>query len=155
MVESDTRLTVCFACGKRAIETTRDPIEMEYREGTWRIEPDFEYERCRACDEEFYPGPGIAEATKKAVALARKDLGLLTPDDIRGIRHELGLTQGDLERALGVSRGAVGRWERGEVFQGVTADRLIRVIHENPEILGGQALAFVAHESRGPYKKRS
>jgi putative zinc finger/helix-turn-helix YgiT family protein len=154
MAGSRKELTACFACGERAVEWTRDSIEMDYREGTWWVEPDFEYQRCRACGEEFYPGPEMEALSLRVVALARADLGLLAPDDIKAIRHQLGLTQGDLERALGVSRGSVGRWERGTVFQSVTADRLMRVLGECPELLHGQALAFVAREGRGPYRTR-
>lgn len=154
MRQSDEDLTVCSVCGERAVELTRDPIAIEFREGTWRMAPDFDYERCRACGEELYPGPAIAELTWRAIALARKELGLLTPDEVKEVRLGLGLTQGDFERALGVSRGTVGRWERGEVFQGSTADRLMRIVAENPDLIHSDALGFVARETRGPYKKR-
>ncbi|MDP2183802.1 MAG: type II toxin-antitoxin system MqsA family antitoxin [Actinomycetota bacterium] len=154
MTTSDAGLAVCSVCGQRAVEMTRDPIAIEFREGTWRIEPDFDYERCRACGEELYPGPGITDLTRRAIALARKELGFLTPDEVRGVRHALDLTQGDFERALGVSRGTMGRWERGEVFQSATADRLMRVLAECPDLIRCDALSFVARETRGPYRKQ-
>ncbi|MDP2400345.1 MAG: type II toxin-antitoxin system MqsA family antitoxin [Actinomycetota bacterium] len=145
---------VCSVCGQRAIEITRDPITVEFREGSWSIQPHFDYERCRACGEELYPAEGLSELTRQAVAMARRDIGLLTPDEIREMRPSLGLTQHDLDRALGVSRGLIGKWERGEVFQSATADRPMRVIREAPELLHGEALAFVAREGRGPYRTR-
>ncbi len=154
MKTSAENLRVCSVCGERGVEITRDPIAIDFREGTWSVEPDFDYERCRACGEELYPGPAFAELTNTAVAMARTEMGLLTPDEIREMRFSLELTQSGLECALGVSRGAVGRWERGEVFQSATADRLMRVIREAPELLHGETLAFVAREGRGPYRKR-
>ena len=142
----------CSVCGERAIEITRAPITVEFREGSWSVQPDFDYERCLACGEELYPADGLSELTRQAVAMARRQMGLLTPDEIRQMRLSLRLTQHELDRALGVSRGLVGRWERGEVFQSATADRLMRVIREAPELLHGEALAFVAREGRGPYR---
>lgn len=154
VAEPIRELAVCSVCGERAVELTRDPITIEFREGKWSLDPDFEYERCGACGEEMYPGPGIAELTQRAIALARKESGLLTPGEVREVRLALGLTQGDFERALGVSRGMVGRWERGEVFQSSTADRLMRLLGESPELLHAEAFCFVARETRGPYTKR-
>jgi putative zinc finger/helix-turn-helix YgiT family protein len=145
---------ICPICGQPGLETTRDPIEFDYRDGTWWIEPDFDYDRCRACDEEIYPSRGLEHLELKAAALARAELGLLSPDEIRAIRIRLGLTQGDLERALGVSRGSVGRWERGPVFPSVTADKLLRILDEHPELLQSTALDYVAREGRGPYRTR-
>ncbi|MGB4593473.1 MAG: type II TA system antitoxin MqsA family protein [Coriobacteriia bacterium] len=154
MSEQSERLGVCPACGQRALERTREPIVTEFREGSWTLQPDFEYERCRTCGEEFYSGPEIVEFTRKVVRLARCDLGLLSPEEVRDIRLNLGLTQGELEAALGVSRGMVGRWERGDVIQGATVDRLIRLFGENPDLLRSPAIGLVAREGRGPYRGR-
>ncbi len=144
---------VCPICGQPELVTSRDPIEFDYRDGTWWIEPDFDYDKCLACEEEIYPSRGLEQLELKAAVLARAELGLLSPVEIRAIRHKLGLTQGDLERALGVSRGSVGRWERGPVIPSVTADRLLRLLGEHPELLRSQALDFVARDGRGPYRK--
>ena len=71
----------CSVCGERAIEITRDPITIDFREGRWSVRPDFDYERCCACGEELYPADGLSELTRQAVAMARREMGLLTPDE--------------------------------------------------------------------------
>jgi putative zinc finger/helix-turn-helix YgiT family protein len=156
MVEPRTieQSRTCPICGKLGIEITRDPIEFDYRDGTWWIEPDFDYRRCTECGEEIYPSRGLEVLEAKEATIARAELGLLSPEQIRDIRLRLGLTQGDLERALGVSRGTVGRWERGPVFPSVTADRLLRLLGEHPDLLQSAALDYVAREGRGPYRAR-
>lgn len=58
----------------------------------------------------------------------------LSPSDLRGCRHGLGLTQAQLAHALGVSRSAVARWEQGTR----AAPRHLRLAME--------ALAARAHE---------
>ncbi|MHB1340365.1 MAG: type II TA system antitoxin MqsA family protein [Coriobacteriia bacterium] len=154
MSEQSEHSGFCPACGERSLERVRDPIVTEFREGSWTVQPDFDYQRCRLCNEEFYPGLEIVEFTRRVVGLARRDLGLLSPEEVRGIRLDLGLTQGELEAALGVSRGMVGRWERGDVIQGATVDRLIRLFGENPDLLRSPAIGLIAREGRGPYRTR-
>ncbi len=67
-----------------------------------------------------------------------KAKGILSPDEIRGIRKGLGLTQEEFQRLLGVSSPAVSRWETGAMLPSKTTDNLMRVIAEVPE-----AVAFL------------
>ncbi len=38
----------------------------------------------------------------------------MTPDTLRGLRRRLNWSQTQLAEALGVKRGAIARWERGD-----------------------------------------
>jgi len=142
----------CPVCGQPAMAKTSEPIEETAGGRTYLIEG-VTRERCTACNEEFFAAQQCEEIDKRVTALARADLGRLTSDDIHRLRRELGLTQTDLEQQLGVSAGTVGRWERGTVLQGGTADRLMRIIWGHPELL--PELGYVAREGRGPYRKRT
>jgi len=57
----------------------------------------------------------------------------MSPQDIRGIRERLGLTQHAFEKLLGVGPKTVVRWEKGTVFQNGSTDSLLRVIDALPE----------------------
>jgi putative zinc finger/helix-turn-helix YgiT family protein len=142
----------CPICGKREMTVTRAPIEDEVEGRTYLVEG-LEYNRCAACGEDFYSAGQLDQIDIAGSALARADLGRLSPDEIRDLRLALDLTQAGLEAQLGVSAGTVGRWERGTFVPGATADRLMRILAAHPELL--QELAgVVACEARGPYRKR-
>lgn len=143
----------CLACGAEAVELTRDPVTVEFRDGSHVVDG-FEYERCRACGEEYYAAGQVDAMHARAADEARAERGLLFPNDIVRLRLDLGMTQAALDRALGASPGTVGRWERGSVIQPAVADRLMRVLWTHPELLA-EVAEPIAMEARGPYRPRT
>ena len=150
MVEQ-SEMWVCGLCGVQAAHWSDEPLEFGLRDGAYEVSG-FTYEHCDACGESTFEGAQADEILKAAVSLGRADLGRLSSEEIHEMRHALGLTQAGLEAQLGVSAGTVGRWERGTVLQGATADRLMRILWAHPELL--EDTGVVARESRGPYRKR-
>ncbi|MDP3630550.1 MAG: type II toxin-antitoxin system MqsA family antitoxin, partial [Actinomycetota bacterium] len=144
-------LSVCSICGETALRTCRDAVPIEFREGTFLIEG-FEHDHCSACGEDIIKSGQMDAMQHAAIVVARTQLGRLTSDDIHGLRHDLGLTQSELERQLGVGTGTVGRWERGTALQSHMADNFMRLLWAHPELCVESGL--VARESRGPYRKR-
>ena len=71
-----------------------------------------------------------AAAISKSKAAKR----LMSPQEIRDLRHSLGLSQAAFEELLGIGAKSVVRWEKGTVFQSATADRLMRLIRLMPEL---------------------
>ncbi len=145
------RLTECPLCGRDDIRQVDTPVEESEGGRTYFIEGILR-DRCDACEEEYFAAGQLDRIARAAVALARADLGRLTSEEILELRHDLGITQAELESQLGVGTGTVGRWERGTVLQGGTADRLMRILWAHPELL--PELGYVAREGRGPYRKR-
>lgn len=141
---------VCSVCGAKAARWSSAPIEMGFREGPYWVDG-FTYGHCDACGESLIEARQLDAIQCAGVALARTDLGRLKSAEIHQLRHDLGLTQSDLEAQLGVGAGTVGRWERGTVLQGGAADRLMRILWAHPELLAETGL--VVREGRGPYKK--
>ncbi len=141
----------CLLCGKKAARWSDAPLTLEVG-GRPRTVEGFTYEHCDACGEDTLAAGQMDDVARAAVAAARAELGRLSSAEIHELRHDLGLTQAELEDQLGVSTGMVGRWERGTVLQGATADRLMRVLWAHPELL--PELGYVAREGRGPYRKR-
>ena len=74
-------------------------------------------------------------AMKRASDVVHSTELLLTPDEIKAIRHQFGLTQTEFERLLGAGPKTVVRWERGTVIQNGATDALLRVLRDVPEAL--------------------
>jgi putative zinc finger/helix-turn-helix YgiT family protein len=145
-------LQVCSICGERAVSMSGDPVAVVVRGRKYAVEG-LEYEHCGACGENLFDAAQIDTLDERALSMACADLERLTATEIVSLRHDMGLTQMDLERVLGASPGSVGRWERGEILQGGTADRLMRLLWAHPELVA-EVAEPVARESRGPYRKR-
>lgn len=93
--------------------------------------------RCDRCDEGFFLGEMMDDSLRRATAVIRAEDGLLGPDEIVGLRKRYGLTQAQLERLIGAGEKTVVRWERGTVAQNKTADTLLRVLLDHPEVVAG------------------
>jgi putative zinc finger/helix-turn-helix YgiT family protein len=63
-----------------------------------------------------------------------KQLGLLTPGQIRQKREALRLTQQQMQHDLGLGGNTLSRWERGHFYQSRVLDRFVRVFFENPDV---------------------
>ncbi len=101
--------------------------------GQRQVRVDDEWMRCKTCNEEFYT-PAQADALdRKSIEQVRTEDGLLTPNAIKKIRSDLGLSQREFEHLLGTGEKTCVRWETGRVSQSVAADRLMRLIARNPD----------------------
>lgn len=91
--------------------------------------------RCSRCGEEYLNGEMMDDSQRRATAVIRAEDGLLAPDEIVSLRKKYGLTQAQLERLIGAGEKTVVRWERGTVAQNKTADTLLRVLLDHPEVV--------------------
>jgi putative zinc finger/helix-turn-helix YgiT family protein len=73
-----------------------------------------------------------------------KQLGLLTPDEIRQGRERLGLSQQELQELLGLGSNSLSRWENGHVFQSRSMNTLLRLVFHFPEVV-----SFLREEAAG------
>lgn len=144
---------VCSSCGARAVVMTSAPLDMGDGLTPTIVHPDFDYEHCNACGEDFIPADRLDELFREAVSHERAQAGLLASEQIRDLRLRLGLTQRRLEAMLGVSPKTVTRWENGTVRQSQMADNFMRLLDAHPELVG-ERCAVQARESRGPYRPR-
>src|SRR5437016_2580941 len=87
--------------------------------------------KCDSCGEEFLD----AEASRLITNAQRKALGLLSPDEIRGLRNALGKTQAEMSLLLGVGEKTFSRWESGSHFQSDAFDRYLRLLTKSSEAL--------------------
>jgi putative zinc finger/helix-turn-helix YgiT family protein len=93
-------------------------------------------QRCTVCGEEEYSYAQATAAERRAGEIFREQNGFLHSDEIVAMRRRWGVTQAELEAALGLGRKTVARWEAGRVLQTRALDNLLRVIDRFPEVLG-------------------
>ena len=118
----------CWECGG-GIDTVVGPVKSEVR-GEAITVPDIEHQVCRSCGEQFYDGETINKFERIAVAMYRNKHGFLSPEQIKDLRIDLGLTQERFAEALGVSKRMPVRWEKGTVYPNATTDMLLTAIRD-------------------------
>jgi HTH-type transcriptional regulator/antitoxin MqsA len=122
----------CYLCNSVA-----DRVK-ERRETVWlrrKVMVDDEFYRCSSCGEEYYDGFQAQEHNRRTAAAIRAEDGLLQPEEVRAIRSGYGLSQAGLEKLIGSGEKTVVRWENGTVAQNATADTLLRVLRDHPEVV--------------------
>lgn len=91
--------------------------------------------RCTSCGEEQVTEDLAASVQAEAARIYRKRFNFLSGAEIRSIRERLGLTQEQLESALGIGAKSLARWENEKVLQNRSVDDLIRLIDRDPSAL--------------------
>ncbi|WP_072500630.1 type II toxin-antitoxin system MqsA family antitoxin [Olsenella phocaeensis] len=117
---------ICPECGSEMMPCN-DPLTEEFK-GEMITVKGLEYHRCPECGETMMSA-GMATRQAKDMARQWAELkGLLSPDEVKEIRKDLGLNQAQFEQLVGVSRPTASRWENGASVQSKTADRLMRLL---------------------------
>lgn len=90
--------------------------------------PRLEFFRCEQCGSQV-----LTDSADEAVGRElRRVAGLLTPDEIRNLRLQFGLTQRLLAELLGVGEATVYRWETGAQIQQRAFDKMLRAYQNVP-----------------------
>ena len=122
----------CPICGG-SVSVCVGPIEWDVR-GESVVIDGVKHGMCDTCGEAFF-APDVADGVhRKAVAKLKESKGLLSGSEIKAIREKLGLSQAGFERLIGAGPKTVVRWENDTVFQNKTADTLLRVLRDYPNV---------------------
>lgn len=124
----------CPTCGQPTLQPRQIDDEFEYGPEGERItivahavpvqvcqNPD--------CGETLY-GPEAARVRHRAICAA---MGLLTPEQIKGLRERLGPSQEEFAGLTGIGVATLSRWERGRLLQTRALDRYLRLLDALPE----------------------
>jgi putative zinc finger/helix-turn-helix YgiT family protein len=129
----------CGHCRQRAVNSVTIPytteIDHDGRIYTVTV-PALEVPRCENCGELVLD----TAANRQISAELRRQLGLLTPEEIRRHREALGLTQKQLASELAVAEATLSRWETGAQIQQRSLDRWMRSFFAFPDKLSIRAL---------------
>lgn len=88
--------------------------------------------RCPRCRETMLGLDQIQTLRLGAFQAYRRKHKLLSAEEIRAIREQQGLTQGELARLLRLGANTVSRWEAGRNVQSAALDVLLRLIRDVP-----------------------
>lgn len=122
----------CPECGKDALEERIEPFAVEI-DGQSRTIQD-RRTVCRHCGNVSYVGAQNSEHELAVAAVIREIEGLLSAAELQHIRQKYRFRQTDMEQILSTGPKTWTRWERGKVPQNKAADKLIRLIGEDPDI---------------------
>jgi HTH-type transcriptional regulator / antitoxin MqsA len=122
----------CPVCGEKSCYRDIRAMEYEYKQqkivvqqpGLW----------CDACGEGIIDGKDSKATQRELQEFKAKTDGLLTPDQIRGVRKKLHLKQVEAGEIFGGGPNAFSRYETGALPAPKSLDLLFKVLDNNPEI---------------------
>jgi len=123
----------CPICGKETLVRRQGEFSFDLPEnvpGKTMILPDATWDECSACGEQILSH----ELNEQVEREASRRWGLLQPEEVKGIRARLGLTQVQMAELLGVGEKTYTRWESGKSYHNTSSDNLIRLVAQSPEL---------------------
>jgi len=129
---------ICPDChiGTLKLETYSD--QFEYRDQQLVVDG-LQCWTCDHCGAEIIRPDQIRHGDRLFADARRRADGLLTGDEIVQIRKALGLTQRQASELFGGGANAFSKYERGEVTQSASMDRLMKLVARFPALLGSLA----------------
>jgi putative zinc finger/helix-turn-helix YgiT family protein len=125
----------CMKCGSTNIETQEREDTFEYggREKPFIVTARFPVHTCRECGFSFTDG----HAEKLRHDAACRQLGVMTPDEVRAVREKYGMNQAKFAELTKLGEASLSRWERGVLIQNEANDQLLYLLRfpENVERL--------------------
>jgi putative zinc finger/helix-turn-helix YgiT family protein len=94
--------------------------------------PNLPHLQCPKCRERVFSLTVARQLERRGVERYRAKHELLSTEDIRAIRHQLGLTQVVLANLLRLGTNTISRWESGRTAQTGAMDVLLRLIRDVP-----------------------
>lgn len=120
----------CPRCGATMVER-RSALKLPVN-GEEVSVPSAVHLRCPKCQEIVLRFSDAKRLQQDAIAIYRKKHGLLSADEIRGIRERFGLTQSQLAHLLRLGANTISRWEAGRNVQTEAMEMLLRLIRDLP-----------------------
>lgn len=99
------------------------------------VVPGVSHLRCPSCGEIVLLYEGAKDLQERGIALFRQSHGLLSADEIRTLRAQLGVSQGQLATLLRLGQNTVSRWESGRNVQSAAMDLLLKLLRDVPGTL--------------------
>jgi len=129
-----TQTLICPVCDEGTLTPDRFADDFKHNGGTIHVEG-LECYRCDRCGADPVLEDQIRRNHLRIADAKRRADGLLTGEEIRTIRSDLGLSQQDAALLFGGGANAFSKYERGDVVQSVPMDRLLRLAARYPALL--------------------
>ncbi len=124
----------CPICGEGLLKKKIIQETFSYK-GNYRTIENYIVYECSDCGESIVDPKTLKETEKIIRDFHREVDGLLTSEEIKKIRNQLGYTQNDFSRILGGGIKSFTRYENGTVTQSKSMDNLLRIIQKYPDTL--------------------
>lgn len=121
----------CDLCGSEQAKIGKK--ELVVGKGEFSVSLDLEIVNCPDCCESFYTRRSERKINKAFADAKRKENGLLTSDEIKDFRKNIGVTQTQLSAMLNSAEKNVARYESGKSIQSATADGFLRFMIKNSD----------------------
>jgi len=125
---------LCPVCEAGTLEPRTEDLKFEYK-GRKTVISGKTVFLCPECEESFLTPHDEREIEKYLTDERRKADGLLTSEEIRGVREHFQMTQAEFAGMLRVSHRSFARYENGQAAQDYAMDDLLRILREFPEIV--------------------
>ncbi len=123
----------CDACKSNHILTHREQDCFHYKGEALFYE--VEYSICENCGEEFINADQIKRNDIRIREAKKVYDGLLSAKELKRIRRKLHLTQEEAATIFGGGPNSFSKYERGEVTQSQSMDRLLRLSNEDAKVV--------------------
>lgn len=118
-------MSTCTACNSADIAHLVDTDMILYK-GT-QLESLVQYSLCNSCGREYLSKEDILASEQYAREAKSKSDNLLLPAQVKELRSRLGITQTQAAQLFGGGSNAFSKYERGEVNQSLSMDRLMKL----------------------------
>lgn len=125
---------VCPLCDQGTLIPRTYGDDFKHHDGTIRVEG-LEYCECDHCGADPVLKDQVRRNHRRIADAKRRADGLLSGEDILGIRARLELSQQEAAQLFGGGANAFSKYERGDVIQSVPMDRLLRLVAAHPELV--------------------
>ena len=125
---------ICRVCGEPTLVPHKFSITINYGSHELEIEG-LSGLLCSSCNAEVVPTAQVRENDRLIMEAKRKSKGMLTGDEILAGRKHLGLSQSRAACLFGGGANAFSKYERGEVMQSESMDKLLRLVISDPRLL--------------------
>ena len=143
---------ICSECGNELIKVNT-PLVEELRGEKFTVKGIERYE-CPECGNYELDLDMMDKLSADVWKQYCEKHGILSPEQIKRIRTNLGLTQTDLEAMLCVSHPTVSRWETGMFVPSMQSSREIEALRDCPAFASYlMSKAEVHPKSKGSYQK--
>jgi HTH-type transcriptional regulator/antitoxin MqsA len=122
---------ICPECEEGELAPATREIVFTHKERDLAI-LDLECYRCAACGVETVKPPQIRRNQARIADAKRRADGYLTGVEIRDLRESLRLSQPEAAQLFGGGANAFSKYERGEVIQSASMDKLLRLVATHP-----------------------
>lgn len=125
---------ICPICNEGNLCVKEEREEFQYKGKTFYIE-NFPVLACESCGEKFLNESKMKPIEKEIKKQHKIIDNLLSSEEIKEIRHLLGLSKKDLSNLLGGGEKGFSRYENGSINQSKSMDNLLRLLKQYPYLL--------------------